>query len=122
MAIKQIKDDMVYAKDSLLGTFGYNSNPTETTISDLDSIDMKNPVHVKALLSLRVKFDPNNELSFIILDLDDVIQKVLNDDEKMIVEMLRDDFQVKEIASELDITYKSCQYRIRKITEKLASF
>ena len=122
MAIKQIKDDMVYAKDALLGTFGYNSNPTESPFSDLDAIDMKNPVHVKALLPLKIKFDPNNELSFIILDLDEVIQKALDDDEKMIVEMLRDEFQVKEIAAAFDITYKSCQYKIRKITEKIASF
>lgn len=118
----QVKDDMNYAKDSFLGTFGYHVNDMPSSIPNLDSIDLNNSVHVKSLLPLKMEFDPNNELSFIILDLEEVIQKTLNDEEKLLVEMLRDQFQIKEIAMEMNLTFKQAQYRIKKICQKISNY
>lgn len=118
----QIKQDMIYTKDSLEGVFGYNTRPMESTVPNLNVIDLSNPAHVKALINLRIDFDPSSDLSFILLDLEEVIQKVLDKNEKFIVEMLRDELQVKEIAEILEITYKQAQYKIRKIIEKVANY
>lgn len=118
----QVKNDMLYTKDSLTGTFGYQVTNSDSTVPDLDIIDLKNPDHVKALLSLRVEFDPNNDLSFIILDLEEIIQKALDDEERLVVERLRDELQINEIAEMLHITYKQTQYKIKKIIKKIAEF
>lgn len=118
----QVKNDMLYTKDSLTGTFGYQVTNSDSTVPDLDIIDLKNLDHVKALLSLRVEFDPNNDLSFIIMDLDEIIEKALDDDEKFVVDALRDDFQITEIAEATGRTFKQMQYKIRKIREKIANF
>lgn len=117
-----IKQDMIYSKDSLLGTFGYETHPMESTVPDLDVIDLSNPVHVKALLPMRVEFDPNNDLSFIIFDLEEIIQQVLDKDEILVVEMLRDQLQIKEICEMIDLTYKQTQYKIQKITRKIVNY
>ncbi|CDQ21228.1 helix-turn-helix transcriptional regulator [Halobacillus karajensis] len=118
----QINQDMIYTKDSLLGTFGYETSISESTVPNLDVIDLRNPAHIKALLPLKIEFDPNNDLSFIILDLEESINETLNECEKIIVEMVRDGFLVKEIAEEMGITYKQAQYRIRKIIKKISEF
>ncbi|MFI8708475.1 hypothetical protein ACIGHG_15670 [Bacillus sp. NPDC077411] len=120
-AIGQMKQDMIYSKDALDGIFGYRTAVKESTVPNLSVIDLKNPAHVKVLLPMNMEFDPNNDLSFIFLDLEELIQN-LNDDEKLVVDMLRDERNVSEIAQVLDITYKACQYKIRKICEKIAGF
>jgi len=111
---------MIKSKDSFLGVFGYRTYIQESSVPDLDRIDMSNPSHVKVLLPMNIQFDPNNEMSFVILDLNEVIERSLDDEEKLIVDMLRDEFQIKEIAEELEMNYKNLQYKIRKITEKIA--
>lgn len=121
-AIYQINQDMIYTKGSMLGVFGYHTFPQESTIPDLDTIDLSNPAHVKVLLPMHIEFDPNNELSFIFLDLEELIEKALIEEEKLVVDMLRDQFSIKEIAETIGLNYKQTQYKIRKISEKVAHF
>ncbi|MCM2532146.1 hypothetical protein NDK43_06760 [Neobacillus pocheonensis] len=115
-----VLNDMTDSKGILDGVFGYDACPSESTVYDLSFIDLRNPAHIEALIPLKVEFDPNRDLCLILLDLGTIMEKCLNDEEKLMVAMIRDEFQIKEIAAELGITYKQTQYRLQKIYKKVA--
>ncbi|MDT9027881.1 hypothetical protein [Rossellomorea yichunensis] len=67
--IYEVRQDMKECKEILLGVFGRESNPIENPTYDFSFIDFKNPCHVRALLEVKLEFDPNRDLSFVVMDL-----------------------------------------------------
>lgn len=119
-AIYQIKNDMTYTKDVLKGTFGYNTHPLESTEYDLDFINFANPVHVKALLPLKMEFNPQQELSIILLDFQEVIERTdLTETERLIIEMMRDNMKNIDIGIEFGMNPTQIHRAIAKIVKKI---
>lgn len=119
-AIYQIKNDMTYTKDVLKGTFGYHTHPVESTEYDLDFIDFTNPVHVKALLPLKMEFNPQQELSIILLDFQEVIERTdLTETERLIIEMMRDNMKNVDIGIEFGMNPTQIHRAIAKIVKKI---
>ncbi|MCU1805166.1 hypothetical protein NVV31_07070 [Cytobacillus firmus] len=118
----RILDDMTYTKESYLGMLSYAVNAIESTEYDFSKIDLKNPKHIKSLLQIKVDFDPSNDLYLILLDLDTLINKCLDTEEKQMILMLRNGRQIKEIAEYHGLTQKQGQRKIEKICKKIAGF
>lgn len=134
----QVEDDMIYSKEALLGVFGYHLRGfSESTKYNVDVFDFTNPlhlkggfietesgktVHVKGLLFLKPDFDPNDEFSFVLLDLQKIIEKAnLTEFEKEVLEQVRDGLTQDEIAENLKTYQMKISRTIDTIVKKVAA-
>lgn len=118
----QVIRDMIYCKDQLLGIWGYDlQNFYESTVPNLDVFDFTNPTHLKGkkitfvndkgeehtleakgLLFLENNHDPSNDMSLVLWDLQNTINKAgLTPVEKYILEATRKGLTQDEIAFNL---------------------
>lgn len=119
----QLTNDMIYSKDQLLGTWGYDLKTfSESTVPDLDVFDFTNRLHlngttikvkdkkgklknehIKGLLYFKNDFNPDNDFSFILRDLQDTIDKAnLTEMEKYVLEEMRNGASKVEVAEKLE--------------------
>lgn len=136
----QLKHDLIYSKDHLLGIFGYDLKTfSESTEPNLDVFDFTNKLHllgtyieverknkrtgkmekkkehIKGLLYFKPDFDPNNDFSFILKDLQDTIEKAnLTEIEKFVLEQMRNGATKVEVAKILN-THNVKVYRTMEI-------
>lgn len=135
-----VMQDMIYSKDHLLGVWGYDlKNFLESTEPNLDIFDFTKEEHLKGkkitfinnrgqettveakgLLFFKNDFDPTNDMSFILLDLENTIEKAnLTDEEKFILNGIKNGMQHKEIAKDLGTYPKAVSRSIDKIVKKI---
>jgi DNA-binding CsgD family transcriptional regulator len=134
----QLQNDMIYSKDALLGVFGYNLKYfSQSTEYDIDVFDFTNPIHLKGdiietesgkfvsakgLLFLKPNFDPNDDFSFILLDLKNTIEKAnLTDFEKEVLRLTQDGLTQDEIAENLETYQMKISRTIDRIVKKVIS-
>jgi len=140
----QVDLDMKYSKDHLLGVFGYDLKTfSETTEPDLDIFDFTNPVHLKGrkitfvgrnrkgqevehevlakgLLYFKPDFDPTNDFSIILTDLEETVNKAgLTSEERFILNGLRDGLTQLEIAEQLHTNHVKIGRTMDIITNKV---
>lgn len=139
----QVSDDMICTKNSLLGVFGYNLKSfSESTKPNIDIFDFTNKNHllgiyvevekrnkktgkiekkkeyVKGLLYFKPEFDPNDEFSFVLRDLQETIDKAgLTEEEKFVLEQIRNGVRKVDIARSLNTNH----VRISRIMEIIAN-
>ena len=117
----QIKSDMIIVKDQLLGVFGYNSNPSESTEYNLDIIDFTNALHVEALMRTFCDFEHNNELSYIVSSFEKLAnQTLLTPRERIVYSLMRQGAKNHELAEELNITQQWIGAMIGNVAKKIA--
>ncbi|UDY80675.1 hypothetical protein [Geobacillus phage GR1] len=142
----QLSEDMIYTKDSFLGVFGYDLKAfSESTKYNFDVFDFTNKNHllgtyveverknkktgkiekkkeyVKGLLYFKPDFDPNNELSFVLKDLQETIDKAnLTETEKFVLEQVRNGVPKIDIAKSLDTHHVKIVRTMEIIANKVA--
>jgi DNA-binding CsgD family transcriptional regulator len=133
-----LEEDMIYCKNHLLGVFGYEIKSTnETTKYDLDVFDFTNELHLKGtiiqssngkpivakgLIYLKKDFNPEDEMSYVLIDLQRVIDRAgLTNFEKDVLELLRNGWNNIEIAKEFDVNHVKIYRTIRGIIKKIIS-
>ncbi|AJO60830.1 MULTISPECIES: hypothetical protein [Bacillus] len=134
----QLQHDMIYSKDTLLGVFGYNLKYfSQSTEYDIDVFDFTNPLHLKGdvvetesgktisakgLLFLKPDFDPNDDFSFILLDLKSTIEKAkLTDFEKEVLRQTQNGLTQEEIAANFNTYQMKISRTIDRIVKKVAA-
>lgn len=117
----QIKDDMIIVKDQLLGTFGYNSNASESSKCDLEFIDFTNEKHIEALLRITCEFEPNKDLAYIVLAYEQLAKESgLTPHERHVFSLFRQNLKNNEIAPILNVTNQHVTKMSHVIARKLA--
>lgn len=117
----QIKTDMVIVKDQLLGTFGYNSNPSETTEYNLDLVDFTNAKHIEALMRTFCDFEPNTDLAYVVMTFEDLANRtLLTPRERIVLSLIREGMKNVEIAEEFEITPQRIGVIVSTIAKKIA--
>jgi len=123
---KDLYYDMLYCKDHLKGVFGYKlRNPLpDSTVSDWDSFDWKNSTHVKELIYLQVDFNPEKETAFMIMDLESLVNKMiddksLTDKELATYKMIRLGYKNIEISKALNVNKSRISILVNTIVEKI---
>lgn len=122
----QLSWDMLYTKDHLLGIWAYDlQNFYESTVPDIDVFDFTNRNHlggftiqmkdkkgkefnhhVKGLLYFKPEFDPNDDFSFVLMDLQNTIDKAgLTHFEKVVLNHIRNGAQKNKIAEALGVSH-----------------
>jgi hypothetical protein len=117
----QIKTDMVIVKDQLLGTFGYNSNSSESTEYDLNVVDFSHPLHVEALMRTFCDFQPDSDLSFIVSSFEQLANEtLLTPRERLIYNDIRSGMKNFELAKEYEVTQQWIGSIVSSIAKKIA--
>lgn len=132
----KLKEDMNISKKHLLGIFGENMNPTESTRYDLSLFDISNEKHLlgmnfkdskgkkhfaNGLLSLKPTDDLNNDFNLLLLELQGIIDKTeFTDSELNVLALLRESVAMRSIAEELNITHKKVLCAAKSICRKIS--
>lgn len=127
--LREINSDMLQCKIELSGIFGQTLKhplPEGQVVDWASDLDYTNHKHIKALLySNSTKISAENELSFLVYDMENVIKKllhkkVLNTRDLIIIKMVREGYIQDEIAKELNISQARVNSRINQISKNIA--
>lgn len=127
--LKEINSDMLHCKIELSGVFGQTLKhplPEGQVVDWCKDLDYKNPKHIKALLySNSVVISPDNEISYLVADLENTIKillkkGILNQRDLIIISMIRQGFKQEEIAEELNISQARVNNRINQIANNIS--
>lgn len=122
-----IKDDMINAKDSLNGVFGYvlRHEVKSDCSPDWSGFDWESKEHIKYLMYIQREFMPDDDLSLLLLDLDMLANeciesKILSPKESITYKMIRVGYKNIEIAKELGINKQRVSNIVNSISTKLS--
>ena len=136
-AKKDLHYDMIYCKTHLRGTFGERLKCplTESTEPSWDKFDWHNKKHIKELLFLQYDYEPQEDLSYMIMDLENIIaelkgvyynaeyeKKSFSKSERIVVDYIRMGYTVGEIAVELNVKQPVISKMIRNIVDKILEY
>ncbi len=123
---KDIMDDMIYTKEHLQGVFGKNPRNllSDSTEPDWDEFDYKNVQHMKKLIYIISDFNPNSDISYFLMDLENLFEKcktknVLSKDEIVIYKMIRQGYKNVEIAHNLNVDRYVITRKVNTLVKKL---
>lgn len=115
-----VKQDMINAKDMLLGVFGYKTNAEESTVIDWEQVDLNNSTHVRAMLYMKPGRRGDEDLMYLI---DEFVEKIYKAKptklQQDIVSLMRENKGVTEIGSELNITKQRCNKNIDMLVNRI---
>lgn len=117
-----VNQDMIDAKDMILGVWGYNTDVKESQKPDLDIFDFTDYNTVKFLLSMEKPSLEFNEDMWVVWQdfINTVKESNLTDKEKMIFKCLQDGWKLKDIEAEFNIKYHTLyQTEIPRIIKKI---
>lgn len=126
---KDVHYDMIYCKEHLRGIFGekLKNQILDSTVPDWNKFDWHEPSHIKELLFLQKEFDPQDDLSNLLLSLEELLKFMTKNnyftkDEKTIIKLIREGYKKSEITDYMN-TYRTKTTRdINKIVDKIVDY
>lgn len=125
---KDIYYDMIYCKTSLKGTFGEKLRfpISETTVPSLEKFDWHEESHIKQLLFMKRDFNPNDDISFLVIDLENIIEILkinkFTKRECTVIEYIKLGYSISEIKDKLMITQQSVSGIVKNIVKKIQDY
>lgn len=124
---KMVREDMIITKNKLKGTFDLADMSKLNIFPDYDNFDWKNTDHVKQLLSVKREFKTEDNLSHLLLALDEYIkrmydEKILDKQAYLIAKLVRKGYKQSEICEMLDLKKSNLNHKIKKIVEKISTY
>lgn len=136
-AKKDIHYDMIYCKTHLKGTFGERLKCPlqESTEPDWNKFDWHDEKCIKALLFLQFEFEPQEDLSYLIMDLENIInelkqlyynsefeKKSFTKKEIMVIDYIREGYTVNEIKNMMNVAQPVISKMVKNIVEKIVEY
>ena len=123
----QVNQDMIHIKNCLCGTFDFQNALPDTTVPEWDKFDYSNPEHIRLALYINKEFDMNDEVSFILMDLDIITKKlhkqdILTDRQFEVLSYLKLGYNTTEIAKELNVAVVTIHKIIKSMAKKIANY
>lgn len=121
--------DMIYCKNHLKGVFG--EKPKNLLIGyaapSWDMFDFTNKEHMKKLIYIQNEFDPDSDLSYLLMDLETLIQdtyknKILTEKEYTTIKLIRQGYKNIEIAKYLNVDKSRITIQVNTIISKLCKY
>lgn len=124
-----ILEDMIRVKTALRGTFGEHlKNPLkESTEPSWEKFDYTNIEHIKNALKVSKEFDPNDDLSYIVLDLDMTVNKlykegIIKPKQIQLLKLLKDGYSYSEAGQVIGLAKTSVFHSLDSIAKKIAKY
>lgn len=112
-----LKDDMIITKEKIKRPIELENNGDFKTVTDWSQFDYTNEKHIKAILYFKPrKLSPNDDLAVLIYDVNNIIKHLfktgkLTNIDMDILDMIRNNFTLDEIAKELGYSNKSTIFK-----------
>lgn len=117
--INSLGKDLVDIKDQLKGTIYFKQPLIDSTEIDYNQFDFFNEDMIRELLRIKPRHDFQDDLACLTYDIQRIIDKCnFSDVELDIIDMMRSNYDVSEIARELDCKYQVVQSIINKMIKK----
>lgn len=118
--INSLGKDLVDIKDQLKGTIYFKQPLIDSTEIDYNQFDFFNEDMIRELLRIKPRHDFQDDLACLTYDIQRIIDKCnFSDVELDIIDMMRSNYDVAEIARELDCKYQTVQSTISKVIKKI---
>ncbi|WP_228636081.1 hypothetical protein [Clostridium perfringens] len=124
-----MKYDMEYCVVHLRGIFGENPKNLlqDSTCPNWDKFDWHNPSHIKELLFLIKEFEPQDDVAYLVLDLEMIIEKMKKENkftrnESLVVDLIRQGYKIKEIKDEVNLSQPRISSIVKNIVKKITNY
>lgn len=118
--INSLSKDLVDIKDQLKGTIYFKQLLIDSTEIDYNQFNFFNEDMIRELLRIKPRHDFQDDLACLTYDMQRTIDKCnFSDVELDITDMMRSNYDVAEIAKELDCKYQTVQSTINKMIKKI---
>lgn len=119
--------DMVLVKTQLKGITKSKHVLKDSTVIEWDCFKWRNHNHVKELLYIQTGFHPENEISFYVLDLENLVKEMMKkrkftDSEYKIYKLIRQGYKNNEIADILEVRRTYISNTVAVIVKKICNF
>lgn len=115
-----VKQDMIDAKNILLGTFGFKTNAEESSVIDWSVIDFTNPKHSRAMLYLEPGRRSDEDLQYIVDDFSKLLKKAKPTPLQVkIVELMRENRGTTDIGDSIGITKQRVEKNINMLVQRI---
>lgn len=126
-AKKDILSDMVLVKTQLKGITKSKHVLKDSTVIEWDCFKWSNHSHVKELIYVQSGFHPENELSFYLLDLDNLVKEMIEcgkftQSERKIYKLIRLNYKNNEIADILQVRRTYISNTVAVIVKKISNY
>lgn len=126
-AKRDLLDDMTLVKVQLKGITKPKNLLKDSTCTDWNCFKWSNHKHVKELLYVRCGFHPENDISFLVLDVENLVKemfknKKLTNSEFKIYKMIRQGYKNNEIADILQVNRTYISNTVAIITKKVSNY
>lgn len=124
-----LKDDMILSKEKIKRPIQLENNGDFSNATEWSKFDFNNKEHVKAILYFKPRrLTPEDELAILIYDTNNIIKRLyskgkINKIDLEILDMIRSEFTLEEIAKELGYSGKTSVFkRLNNISEKIVKY
>ena len=126
-AKRDLIDDMTLVKTQLKGIIKPKHLLKDSTVTEWDCFNWGNRKHVKELIYIQTGFHPENEISFIIMDLKTLVQEMkqegkLSKSEIKVYNLIRQGYKNNEIAEKLNVRRTYISNTVAVIVKKISNF
>ena len=136
-AKKDLHYDMIYCKTHLRGTFGEKLKCPlqESTCPDWDKFDWHEKSHIKALLFMQCEYEPQEDLAYMILDLEHIIKELkkevynnelkkisFTNNEVIVVDYVRRGYSITEIKNIMRVSQQRVSQIVDNIVMKIQEY
>ena len=123
----EVTQDMVLTKTALKGIIKFKHAYKSSAIIDWDCFDWRNHSHIKEALYVKRSFHPDNDLSFILLDMDNLVKemcenKKLTKPEIKIYKLIKQGLKNNEIAEILKVRRTYISNTVAVIVKKISNY
>ena len=136
-AKKDIHYDMIQCKTQLKGSFGdrLRNQIKESTEPSWDCFDWHNPQHIKELLLLQYDYETQDDLSYMVMDLEDIItelkevyyngegeKKSFSKKEKEVIDLIRKGYSESEIKKIINVSQQRVNELVWNMSGKILEY
>lgn len=124
---KLVREDMLITKNDLKGTITLSGSGGGKNFGAFDDFNWKDSEQVKIILSMTKDFNPEDNLSHLLLSLDLYIKNMykaglLDKQEYLICKLLREGYKQQEICTMLDVKKSFLSQKIKKVSSKISDY
>lgn len=124
---RNILNDMLTTKTYFKGLIKFKHMSKDSCVIDWDCFDWTNRNHIRELIYVQKEFNPENDLSFILVDLDNLLKKMkfkghFTKAEKKVLNLIRQGYKNNEIADELKVRRTYVSNTISNVVKKICDY
>lgn len=123
----EVTQDMINVKTSLKGIIKFKQTCKGKTLVDWECFDWKNHSHIKEAIYINKRINQEDDLSFILLDIDNLVKEMysknkITKSEMKIYKLIKQGYKNNEIAEVLNVRRTYISNTVAVIVKKISNY